>query len=683
MNSKLKNFIALVVLCVMPFVGIKADDWKVYASYHNATKAVKTDSRIFVLANGDLYSYDTEDNSLATYDKVGGLCSFGIEDMAYCAAEKTLVLYYADGNIDLLNVKGTIWNMSELKNKAMSDKTFRELKVVGSEALLSLGSSVAVVNIAKGNFADLYTFESKVTNATVQNGKMYVKTADGVYEGDRKKNLLDKSNWMKVSGEGVQFGETEAEKTEHAKALETVQKAVPDSPLRNYSYRLRFFGDDLYVVGGNQQHKYQDRTATVMKYSDGRWSAFEEDKARADVPDDQAFMNFLDIAQDPKDAEHFYVNSMRSGIYEYKGGKFVKRHSSDNSLLRSILPENRDYYRYVWVSGMEYDRQGNLWFMNGAVDSTVHVIKPDGKWLRYYYDDMAKKDFFPKTIFDQRGWLWTVQWHRYVPKYSFVYVIDTKGTIDTEKDDKRKNIVTFVNQDGTEYEPAHYNYIIEDLDGAIWIATSAGVFVSFNPADVFNSNFYFTQVKVPRNDGTNLADYLLNGVDVQCIAVDGGNRKWMGTTGNGVYLVSADGTEVIEHFTAENSDLICNDINDIAINGKTGEVFIATEQGLCSYQGDATDPESSLKSSNLKVWPNPVNPDYQGDVHISGLMRDTDVKIVSAAGRLVYQGKSVGGEFSWNCCYTAGHKVSTGIYYALCTDEEGKEGACAKILIVK
>ena len=90
-----------------------------------------------------------------------------------------------------------------------------------------------------------------------------------------------------------------------------------------------------------------------------------------------------------------------------------------------------------------------------------------------------------------------------------------------------------------------------------------------------------------------------------------------------------------------------------------------------------------MSSDLLKVFPNPVRPEYNGKVHITGLMANSIVKIVSAAGKLVTEGTSVGGEYSWDCCYKTGRRVSSGIYYALCTDEEGNEGACAKILVIK
>ena len=217
----------------------------------------------------------------------------------------------------------------------------------------------------------------------------------------------------------------------------------------------------------------------------------------------------------------------------------------------------------------------------------------------------------------------------------------------------------------------------------MWFGNGAGLFMTATPANVFDANFTLTQIKVPRNDGSNLADYLLNGVQVKCITIDGGNRKWIGTSGNGVYLISADGMEQLEHFTTDNSPLISDGIYDIAIDGKTGEVFIATDAGLVSFHGDATDPAASLDENNVKVYPNPVRPEYNGNITITGLAYNTNVKIVNASGRLVNEGTSVGGEYHWNGCLASGQRCASGIYYVLAADEGGNNGVAAKFLMVK
>ena len=660
-----------------------ADEWKIYASYHNVTKAVKTDSRIFVLANGDLFSYDSEDNMVELYDKTNAQSDFGIADIAYSAECKKLVLLYENGNIDLLGMNGSVWNMPDIKKNSLSDKTLNELKVVGGEALISLNAGLALINLNEGYFVDFYTFGSKVTNATIENGKIYAKTAAGVMEGDRSKNLLDGNNWTKMAASTVNFGLTTAEKEEAAALLEQVKNIVPNSPVRNYCYKLNMVGNRLLVAGGNFHYPNIDRAGTVMMYEDGKWSAFDEEAITASVKA-REYMNVTDVVQDANDPQHHWVSTRTSGVYEFKNFKMVHHYDSDNSPLTSILPDVATYYLYVWTSAMAQDPQGNLWMCNDQCDTIFRVLKKDSSWKSLYFEEIAKKPTWDNTIFDQRGWAWSTC-RRTTNEFgaSGIFVINTNGTIDNTADDKHRFLSSFTNQNGDSYSPDLYYCVTEDLDGTMWMGCTHGIFITRTPENIFDSNFTLTQPIVPRNDGSGLGDYLLSGVPVKCIVIDGGNRKWVGTTENGVYLLSADGMETIEHFTTENSPLISNEINDMAINGETGEVFIATPKGLCSFQGDATDPATSMKSSSLKVFPNPVRPEYQGNVHITGLMYNSDVKIVSAAGKLVAEGTSVGGEFSWNCCYNNGRHVASGIYYALCTDEDGKNGAVAKILIIK
>ena len=663
---------------------LRANDWTIYASYHNATKAVKTDSRIFVLASGNLYSYDSDDEMVSLYDKTNSLSDFGIWDIAYSSATKRLVVLYENGNIDLLGLNDTRWNMPDLKTKTLSDKTLNELTVVGSEALISTNAGLALLNLKEGYFVDFYTFNSRVTNATIRNGHIYAKTANGTLDGDRTKNLLDQSNWTAYTAGDITFGPTEDEKTAATQAMEKVKNIVPNSPSKNWAYKLNMVGERLLVAGGNFYFPEVEYEGTAMMYDNGKWTTFDSEAAIALVGDAQAYHNVTDVVQDPNDPNHHWIGTKRSGIYEFQDFKAVKYYGYNNSPITSILPESSHPDWYTRVTALNIDPQGNLWMMNNLCDTIVRIRKKDGSWKALYYEEIAMTPTWDHTIFDQRGWAW-INCRRSTSSTgsSGFLIINTNGTIDKTTDDQHKFITNFYNQNGDLYSPDLCYCVTEDLDGTIWIGNTKGIFMTATPENVFQSDFTLTQPIVPRNDGSGLGDYLMSGIPVTCIAIDGGNRKWVGTLENGVYLLSADGMETIEHFTAENSPLITNDINDIAINGQTGEVFIATPKGLCSYRGDATDPATSMSKSNLKVFPNPVRPEYQGNVHITGLMQNSDVKIVSAAGKLVYQGKSVGGEFSWNCCMQNGRKVSTGIYYALCADEQGNKGAVAKILIIK
>lgn len=660
-----------------------AVDWKIYASYRNATKAVKTDTRIFAIADGNLFSYDTKDSNVESYDKANSLSDFGISDIAYSKSTKLLVVLYENGNIDLLGMDNTGWNMPELKNKTISDKTFNEMRVFGDEAAICINSGLVVVDLKKRYFSNFYAFDSNVKNAVVESDTIFVKTASGVFAGDRSENLLDASNWKEMDDCEIEFGLSAEEDSIMAATLNKVKNIAIDSPVRNYSYNLRMIDERLLVTGGGFFYNpYRKYPGTISKFENGRWTTFDE-KGPTEAVGEGRYINVTSIVQDPADKEHHWAATMGTGLYEFKNYKMTNHYNKDNSPLTSILPDaNPDVY--VRVSALAYDKDNNLWMCNNECDTIVRILKKNGKWVSYYYDEIKGYPTFDNIYFDRQGWAW-IQQRRTTSQghIAGILVVNTNGTIDSQKDDKKKFITTFSNQDGTSYTPNLYYCMREDVDGKMWIGTSEGLFYSEDPSKVFETGFTLSQVKVSRNDGSDRADYLLNGVPVQSIAIDGGNRKWIGTIGNGVYLVTADGQEVVEHFTAENSPLLDNTINDIAINGETGEVFFATTAGLCSFQGDATDPETSMKSSNLKVWPNPVKPEYTGKVHIKGLMFNSDVKIVSAAGKLVAKGTSIGGEFSWDCCYSSGKKVTSGIYYALCTDEEGNKGAVAKFLIVK
>ena len=213
------------------------------------------------------------------------------------------------------------------------------------------------------------------------------------------------------------------------------------------------------------------------------------------------------------------------------------------------------------------------------------------------------------------------------------------------------------------------------------MGTGNGV-VSFNPAEAFSDNFRVNHIKVPRNDGTNLADYLLDGLQVNCITVDGANRKWIGTNSTGLFLVSPDGSEIIKRFTVDNSYLPTNTIYNVCCNTNSNSVYIVTPQGVLEYFSDSTPAEPDF--SNVAVYPNPVRPDFTGLLTISGLMENSLVKIADASGNVIKQLKSTGGMVTWDCCNADGNRVATGVYYVLASQSNSgsANSIVAKFLVV-
>ena len=470
--------------------------------------------------------------------------------------------------------------------------------------------------------------------------------------------------------------------------VQTVSGIIPNSPVRNHCQYLCFVGDDRLLVAGGIMNYYDDwalhRAATLTMYEDGTWYSFEEEGVAARTAG--TFRNMTSIVQDPKDPNHHYASSYGQGIYEYQDLKFVRQYTHkkkeglndvDSIPLESPAPKS---YEYTRVSRLQYDSDGNLWITNSHAESPVKLLKPDGTFVNLYYPELEYQETVSDVLFDGKGRVWIVS----LQGPASLFCIDMNGTLEDTSDDRvRVFDEKFIDQDGGSVEVYYINDIAEDHNGDIWVMTDKGPYVLYNTEEVFKDNYHFTKIKVPRNDGTNYADYLLDGAYTTCVEIDAANRKWIGTLSNGIYLVSADGLEEIHHFTKDNTPLPTNVIESLALHHKSGELFVGTDKGLVSYMSDATRPEESYEEEKVYAYPNPVTPDYDGVITVVGLKANSNVKIINTAGRLVAEGISLGGTFTWNGRTPQGQRVATGVYYVLGSDEEGNEGIVTKVLFVK
>ena len=416
-----------------------------------------------------------------------------------------------------------------------------------------------------------------------------------------------------------------------------------------------------------------------MYYENNTWHNFEEENITQQT--NVKYQNLTSIAQDPNDPTHHFATSAGQGLYEFKDLKFVQRYDYSNSPLRTLIPVQSNPINYVRCDALQYDTEGNLWMINTQVDSVIVILKNDGTWTKLHYEELELAPNFTKIHFDAKGRLWTnskrLDWNG-------IFVLDYNGTIDDTSDDIHRKRSVIVNQDGVIYEPYYYNCFAQDLNGQIWVGTSSGLFVIEDPEDfIYNDDFTYTQIKISRNDGTDYADYLFNGIEISAIAVDAANRKWIGTSSNGIYLVSEDGQETLQHFTTENSPLISDQILSITINPQTGEVMIGTFLGLVSYMSDANTPATELDKNNVRVYPNPVRPEYNGIITVDGLTRNAEVKITTITGQLVYSGHANGGLFTWNGCNQNGKRVSSGVYNIISTNAEGKKAIVNRITFIR
>lgn len=452
---------------------------------------------------------------------------------------------------------------------------------------------------------------------------------------------------------------------------------TPNSPVRDYFFNMSYTdsGTRLLVAGSEQNYNEIVRDGTLMYYEDEVWYNFNEDSIEEQTG--KTYTDLICLVEDPADASHHFAGSARHGLYEYRDLTFVENYDVTNSPLCSALETSSDYVR---VDALQYDDDGNLWMANAETDTVITVLKADGSWARLYYEELEDVPNCTQILFDREGRLWMnskrLSWNG-------MFVLDYNGTIDDTSDDVHVKRDEVINQDGTEYDPYYFNCFAEDMNGEIWVGTSTGLFVIDDAEDfIYDDDFRYTQIKIARDDGTDYADYLLNGVEISAIAVDGANRKWIGTSSDGIYLVSEDGQETLEHFTSDNSPMPSDGVESIAVNPLTGEVMIGTYTGLVSYMADAMTAADALKKSDVRVWPNPVRPEYNGVITIDGLTYNAEVKITTVTGQLVSSGRSNGGRFTWDGKDGRGKRVSSGVYNIISTNEEGKKAVVNRIVFI-
>ncbi len=215
--------------------------------------------------------------------------------------------------------------------------------------------------------------------------------------------------------------------------------------------------------------------------------------------------------------------------------------------------------------------------------------------------------------------------------------------------------------------------IAEDKDGSIWIGTDNGIAV-FQCNNINEA----CDAYLPIVESNGFNGYLFQKETIHSITVDGANRKWIGTN-NGAWLISKDGAEVIQHFTTENSPLPNNTVLSIGVEPTDGDVFFFTENEIISYKGDAT--ESAATQHKIKIYPNPVAPNYNGSILIKNLVNNALVKITDLNGQLMMQTRALGGQAIWNGRDQYQHKVASGIYLIFVRDDAGNEKAVGKIMI--
>ena len=747
-----------------------------HLSYNQFYSVAVADDYIYAAGeNGIMYISKEDVNSGVReglkWSKSDGLSDVEIAKIAYDKKTSTLVVAYANGNLDFIR-NDQLTNVPDVKNKQLSgSKSVVQIYFSGHNCYLVYQFGVVVVDMASYLVMDTWytnTYADLVScNMVMTDDKIFLATNKGVYSVDKQNpSLADFGEWQLESELGEkEYGHLlffkgrlyanrhsqqhdenwhliqtdsifvldaghwrfepllETEDTRSLVASEdelfllnwnsvlvfdggqtsvryfyddpnrspslysaavdqnklwvadnqnglwmwhreynVIELLAANGPLSDKCYNLCCEGGVLASVAGGYFGWAPAYFAPVCNFfQQEKWSSLSSEFQQYGVARD-----LINVAINPLNPNECYVGSWGNGLFKCVNGKVVMHYDESNSPLKGMIDEEDGR-----VSGLCFDSYGNLWVTNSNTTFLLMVLKTDGNWvvvnrLRGELSTVAQYVYV-----DSRGYKWVT-----IPRSTThsLYVYDDNKTIDNQTDDRLKVVDMNI---AAEVESSVVKCITEDKNGRMWIGTNKGVKVIYDPARVFEGTSY------PRNiimEQGGYASVLLEFEEVSCIAVDGANRKWMGTTKAGVFLMNDTGTEELLHLTTENSVLLSDVIYDIAIDANTGEVFFSTDKGICSYRGTAT--EGSEYYEEVKVFPNPVHSGYTGVIAVSGLMEDSFCKIVDAAGNLIWQGYANGGELIWDGKDFKGRRPATGVYFVFSSSKSGKEKNVAKFLFV-
>lgn len=447
----------------------------------------------------------------------------------------------------------------------------------------------------------------------------------------------------------------------------------PDGAPTAEVYSMSTGGGNLWVVPGGMTSTWNNifKAAVAYSFIDETWRSYNPSNTEGL----DSLRDMVDVKVDPLDPEHVYTASWWLGVVEFQNGEKVGIYTSDNS---SLGYHQLQSYPICKVGGIDFDSENNVWFTNSGAEDILSVRRRNStpEWESFNLGSGTIGIYVRELMIDSYDQKWMIcrVTGSNPPNPYYMYVFN-------EDNPPGSQVRGLKSGSGSGSLPGNTVFsMAEDLDGEVWIGTDDGIAIFYSPEDVLTGQGEGREAVRPLVDFDGYVQYLLETETVRAIAVDGNNRKWIGTERAGVFLLSEDGTEQIQHFTEDNSPLLSNTISEIAINGETGDVYIATARGMVAYKGTATEPMD--ENTDVYAYPNPVRPGYNGPIAIKGLVGNASVKITDVNGNLVYETRAEGGQAVWNGYDFGGKRARSGVYLVFISNDDGSEAMVTKILFV-
>jgi hypothetical protein len=509
-----------------------------------------------------------------------------------------------------------------------------------------------------GYLVDLHEGECKIYDSTLTVKNDIVGVPFGyISSGEAVMSTIGTDVWMADFNNGLVYSHD----TYNAK------RYAPTGPRKIDCYAMSYSDGTISMAPGSHADNWGNLydNAGLSTFINDEWNTLDY----RTYPILGSEYDFISTAIDPKNPNHIMYGSLGFGVFEVTNGAitniFNYHHANCTLKPRSTTDT------MTWVGGMAYDKTGNLWVTNMFTTTMLHCREPNGNWHAFDVSSAVSNVEIGPVLVGQNGFKWAI-----LPRGRGILVYDDRGTLNNPNDDRVRRL-TFTKGNGAISGTEVFS-MVEDKDGQIWVGTDAGICVFYNPDNIFAaSGFDAQQILIQQGAHVQI---LMETQAVTALAVDGANRKWIGTGSGGAFLMSADGTNQLLAFNKDNSPLFSNTVNAITVNQKSGEVFFGTDKGVLSYRSTATEGGDTF--DNVYAFPNPVRHDYEGPIAIKGLTGSAEVKITDIAGQLIFQTTALGGQAIWNGKNFKGERAHSGVYIVFCSDVDGKQTYITKILFI-
>ena len=587
---------------------------------------------------------------------------FVFENALYAATKQGL---FKTPQTNLNKLEFSSWDKLAAGNWAFlwaQDNSLYAVKDEGSSlSFFQLGNTVQKKATFPGVLKNVSPHENgvliTVSNRVYDTDKSFVRTQtigdlDGVKPNTFNFTIsLNDQKWIGTSSEGL---------IRYANDTD-FDLISPQGPLLNSIFDIEHLQDELWIAHGDYNlfyNPYPLEKYGLSSYIDKQWE---------NIPNNQLFNadSFVRTVAHPTEIGTLYACSYHGGIVAIEDNTPVALWDQTNSGLESLTFEGPNYVS-IRVRDALVDDNGNLWSITGYVQKGLKKRSPSGQWTGYDLSD-AVLDYTQEAGYSNL--------ELYNNKILFFGGVQS-GLIGVDISQSPPQMKRIMGGD-MGLPSDDIRSIRLDKDNRLWVGTRDGLAVLYAPNRFFEEDTQLRSIVI--SDGGNLRE-LLSGQFISDIEVDGNNQKWISTTSSGVFLISPDGGQILQHFTKENSPLPTSSVKTIGINEVSGEVYFGTLNGMVSFQGDAYAESESLSDAN--VFPNPVRPNFLGNVVIRGLQQKTRVKITDIAGNLVYDTTSQGGSISWNLRSFSGARVRSGVYLIFITSKDGLDSAVKKLMVI-